>query len=464
LQRSNIEERSRRILPWVNIAAIILVVAGTLLLVPEWNLVVAFAGLFVIILGAALLAPALTLSFMLLVQRIANRISGVIGRMAPRTIVRTLSRTSVAVAALMVSVSVIIGVGVMISSFRATVELWLEDVLQADVFVSPPSLNASQVLTTLDPELVAEIAQYPGVTRHATTRGVGTAIFLPNSSEAIPVRLIALSEDLAGPDRRYRDAIGDWQVTWAAAEAGGIIVNDPLANRYDVAVGDEIIVQTDRGAQPFNVVGISVDFDVNPVIFMHDPVYRQWWDDNAISAMGLFVEPGRDVDAMVNELRRAFGNRADLLITSNRGTRENALEVFDRTFAITIALQLLATLVAFIGILSTLMSLQLERVREIGVLRSTGMTRRQLWRLSLYETGLIGVSAGLLAMPVGYVLAIILIYIINLRSFGWTLEMQLDPMEFVQAFAVAVIAALIAGLYPAWRTGHIAPAEAVRAE
>jgi putative ABC transport system permease protein len=253
-------------------------------------------------------------------------------------------------------------------------------------------------------------------------------------------------------------------VTWAAAEAGGIIVNDPLANRYDVAVGDEIIVQTDRGAQPFNVVGISVDFDVNPVIFMHDPVYRQWWDDNAISAMGLFVEPGRDVDAMVNELRRAFGNRADLLITSNRGTRENALEVFDRTFAITIALQLLATLVAFIGILSTLMSLQLERVREIGVLRSTGMTRRQLWRLSLYETGLIGVSAGLLAMPVGYVLAIILIYIINLRSFGWTLEMQLDPMEFVQAFAVAVIAALIAGLYPAWRTGHIAPAEAVRAE
>ncbi len=111
---------------------------------------------------------------------------------------------------------------------------------------------------------------------------------------------------------------------------------------------------------------------------------------------------------------------------SNRGTRENALEVFDRTFAITIALQVLATLVAFIGILSTLMSLQLERSREIGVLRSTGMTRRQLWRLSLLETGLIGSVAGLLAMPTGLLLAIILIYIINLRSFGWTLEMQLD--------------------------------------
>jgi putative ABC transport system permease protein len=144
--------------------------------------------------------------------------------------------------------------------------------------------------------------------------------------------------------------------------------------------------------------------------------------------------------------------------------RDNALEVFDRTFAITIALQILAALVAFIGILSTLMSLQLERVREIGVLRATGMTRRQLWRLSLLETGLIGTSAGVLAMPVGFVLAIILIYIINLRSFGWTLEMQLDPMEFVQAFLVALGAALAAGIYPAWRMGRIAPAEAVRAE
>ncbi|HQF72194.1 MAG TPA: DUF4147 domain-containing protein, partial [Promineifilum sp.] len=91
---------------------------------------------------------------------------------------------------------------------------------------------------------------------------------------------------------------------------------------------------------------------------------------------------------------------------------------------------------------------------EIGVLRSTGMTRRQLWRLSLLETGLVGATAGLLAMPTGYVLALILIYIINLRSFGWTLEMRLQPEEFVQAFLVALLAALLAGLYPAWKMGQ----------
>ncbi len=92
------------------------------------------------------------------------------------------------------------------------------------------------------------------------------------------------------------------------------------------------------------------------------------------------------------------------------------------------------------------------------------MTRRQLWRLSLLETGLMGASAGLLALPTGVLLAIVLIYIINLRSFGWTLEMQLQPQTFLQAFAVALFAALLAGLYPAWKLGQMQPADAVRAE
>lgn len=471
LQRSSIEDRARTILPWVTGAALALLAVGTLLLIPEWNLVIAFTGLFAIIIGAALLAPLVTLWLMRGAQGVTGRVGGVIGRMAPRTIVRTLSRTSVAVAALMVAVSVIIGVGVMIGSFRTTVELWLEDVLQADIFVSPPSLNAAQVTATVDPALIEELAAFPGIARTATTRGVDVAAYLSEAAQQIdagedvlPVRLVALSDDIAGEDRRYRAAVGDWQATWAAVESGGVIINEPLANRYDLALGDAITLQTDQGPHPFEIVGVAIDFDVNPVVFMHDPVYRQWWDDRAVSAVALFVAPGVDVDAKVAELRAAFGDQATLLIRSNVGTRQNALNVFDRTFAITIALQVLATIVAFIGILSTLMSLQLERRREIGVLRATGMTRPQLWRLSLLETGLIGGSAGLLAMPTGFVLAVILIYIINLRSFGWTLEMRLDPVEFGQAFLVALGAALLAGLYPAWRMGHIPPAEAVRAE
>lgn len=463
LRRSNVEERTRRLLPLVSLAAVGFLGLGALLLIPEWHLAVTFGGLFLIVIGAALFTPILTLWLMEGVQRLLRR-GGVIERMAPRTIIRSLSRMAVAVAALMVAVSVIIGVGVMIGSFRQTVELWLDDVLQADIFISPPVLSGSAAQTALDPALVDELLQIPGVQSAATTRQVQVTAQLAADSEPLLLRLAALSQDLAGADRRYRSMLGDWQETWAAVEAGGILINEPMANRLGLQVGDELLIQSDRGLHAFPVAGVTVDFDVRNVAFMADAVYRQYWDDVGVTAIALFVGPGVDVDETVNAIRSEFAGSEQLLVRSNRGTRENALAVFDRTFAITVALQLLATVVAFIGILSTLMSLQLERMREIGVLRSTGMTRRQLWRLSLLETGLVGATAGLLAMPTGYVLALILIYIINLRSFGWTLEMQLQPTEFVQAFLVALLAALLGGLYPAWRMGQTQPAEALRSE
>jgi len=481
MQRSDVEDRARNALPWVSGAGLLSLALGAVLLIPEWNLIITFIGLFAIIVGCALLTPVLTLFVIGLVQRGANRTAGVVGRMAPRYIIRSLSRTSVAVAALMVAVSVIIGVGIMIGSFRTTVEFWLEDVLQADIFISPPSLTSSRVSSALDAELIEQLRNLDGIARLATTRGVDVAFFPPETADngsgsadtsdaesvaadASRLRLVAVSEDIAGADRRYRAAVGDWQATWQAVTAGGVIINEPMANRTGLGVGDELVVQTDLGRAAFPIVGVYVDFDVNSVALMDSAVYRNYWDDDAISAVALFVAPGVDVNAKVNAIRRVLAGEVELVVRSNRSLRQNALDVFDRTFAITVALQLLAALVAFIGILSTLMSLQLERAREIGVLRANGMTRRQLWRLSMWETGLIGSSAGLIAIPTGFILAIILIYIINLRSFGWTLELRLQPGEFAQAFAVAIGAALLAGIYPAWRMGRMQPASALRNE
>jgi putative ABC transport system permease protein len=140
------------------------------------------------------------------------------------------------------------------------------------------------------------------------------------------------------------------------------------------------------------------------------------------------------------------------------------MAIFDRTFAITTVLQLLATIVAFIGILAALMALQLERARDMGVLRANGLTPRQLWGLVIGQTGLMGLFAGVLAIPVGVMMAAVLVYVINRRSFGWTLLFELNGALFVQAVAVAVVAALLAGLYPAWRMGRTSPALALREE
>ena len=105
--------------------------------------------------------------------------------------------------------------------------------------------------------------------------------------------------------------------------------------------------------------------------------------------------------------------------------------MFDRTFAVTEALRVLAVVVAFIGVWSALLSLQVERTRELGTLVALGLLPRQLWGLTLLETGLIGLAAGLLSLPTGVALAGILIHVINVRSFGWTMGFELPPLVLV---------------------------------
>ncbi|HKY54666.1 MAG TPA: ABC transporter permease, partial [Anaerolineales bacterium] len=154
----------------------------------------------------------------------------------------------------------------------------------------------------------------------------------------------------------------------------------------------------------------------------------------------------------------------DIQVNPSGVLREEAMVVFDRTFAITTAMQLITTLVAFIGVLSSLLALQLEKAREMGTLRALGLTIPEMRRLTLWETGLLGASAGLSALPTGYILAWILIFVINQRSFGWTLQMYVEAAPFVQAFLLAVGAALLAAIYPAWRLSHMEIAEALRGE
>jgi putative ABC transport system permease protein len=192
--------------------------------------------------------------------------------------------------------------------------------------------------------------------------------------------------------------------------------------------------------------------------------YRQYWNDDALTAIALRLEPGRDADQMAADLRAGLAPIQRLRVSPNQTLRADVLAIFDRTFAITSSLQLLATLVAFAGVLSALLSLQLDKQRELGILRAIGLTARQLWGLVMLETGLMGTVAGLLAMPTGYALALILVYIINRRAFGWTLQIQVLPEPFLFALMVAVSAALLAGIYPAWRLSQMITADAIRFE
>ena len=108
--------------------------------------------------------------------------------------------------------------------------------------------------------------------------------------------------------------------------------------------------------------------------------------------------------------------------------------------------------------------MQLERARELGLLRAQGLTPGQLWKLVVTQTGLIGLASGILAIPMGLILSVVMIFVVNKRSFGWTLNMQVGPDVLLQAVGLAIVGALLAGLYPAWRMSRASPALALRGE
>jgi putative ABC transport system permease protein len=464
LRRSSIEDRIRRAIPRLTGSGMaLLAIGGGALALPmpanTMGLYIAFGGLFAIVIGAALITPPALVALMAILQPTLGRISGMLGRMAIRDVVSSLSRTAVAVAALMVAVSVTIGVGIMIGSFRQTVINWLEQSLIADIYVSPPSNVANRIDTVLDPALAAALATIPEIESITTFRSV--QIDLPTG----PTTLVAIGGATERGRRALRFQQGGDAATWEAWERGAVLISEPLAFRSGLGVGDTLTVRTDRGLRDLPIAGVYYDYTSDRgVIRMNDTAYRSLWDDQAISSLAIYVRDGYDVEAVIDRVRTISAAYGTVLVNASRALREGTLIVFDRTFAITSVLQLLATIVAFIGILSALMALQLERTRELGVLRAVGLTPAQLWGVVIGQTGLMGLAAGLLAAPLGLVLALILTYVINKRSFGWTLELAVDPALFGQAFMVALVAAVLAGVWPALRMSQTSPAVALRDE
>ncbi|HEY7214024.1 MAG TPA: ABC transporter permease, partial [Thermoanaerobaculia bacterium] len=253
---------------------------------------------------------------------------------------------------------------------------------------------------------------------------------------------------------------------WPAFQRGGaVLVSEPFAYRTGTRRGGTVRLRTARGDRAFPVAGVYYDYvSDRGIVLMSRATYLRDWNDPSLSGFSLDLAPGADPDRFVEGLRRTIGSDRALSIQSNRSLKRLSLAIFDRTFLITGVLRLLAGLVAFIGVLSSLMALQLERSRELGVLRANGLTPGQVWQLMTSQTGLMGFAAGLLSLPVGLALAAIMIYIVNRRSFGWTIRMEVSPGVLLQALLLALAAALLAGLYPAYKMARTPPAVALREE
>ena len=458
--RSVSESKARHAVPRAAAIGCGLVAGGTLLLgFPTRSLVLSFTALSFIVAGLALATPAGTLFLVGLSRPLMRRAGGTLGVMASRGVVTTLSRTAPAIAALVVAVSVTVGLGVMIQSFRGTLIQWLDGTLRADVYVSLPGPTASRAAGTLPPELIESFVTHPAVVGRSTYRGLGI------QERDGGFRLVALDLHPRG-EGAFAFLDGDaGAVMRAFQSAEGVIVSEPYAFHRGLSVGDRIELATPSGLEEIPILGVFYDYGSDRgAVMLSRRIYDRLFDDPGVTSLGLFLAPGADSEAVVRDLLALVPEGRTVIARTNDSLRAASLEVFDRTFEVTAVLRLLAFIVAFVGVLSALMALELERAREFGLLRASGLTPRQVWTLVVTQTGLMGLVAGVLAVPMGIVLSVVMIFVISKRSFGWTLDMQIGPDVLAQAVALALAGAFLAGLYPAWRMSRTSPVVALRSE
>jgi putative ABC transport system permease protein len=226
LSRAGLESRARSAVGLAAGLGFIAVLLGIFILaIPTRDLPISFSGTFAVIMGLALLTPLVTVTLMRRLTEPLGRLFGLLGRLAPRNVIRSQSRTGVAVAALMIAVSVTIGVQVMIGSFRATVTLWLEQTLRGDLYIAAQSLGGTRANAPLDPQVIARAQAHPMVEASLLMR-VSTL-----ESEYGPLEMVAVSPELPMDSRLFLSAQGSPEQAWQMVRDGAILLSEPLANR-----------------------------------------------------------------------------------------------------------------------------------------------------------------------------------------------------------------------------------------
>ena len=459
MMRSEQESSLLKKVPAMSITGLATIIAGILiLLIPTKNIWLSYFGILPIIIGFALLTPVIIILVEKILSPLFKYLFGITGKIASRSIVQNISRTYVAIAALSLAVAATVGVGTMISSFRSTVIDWLESRLNADIFISAPSLVSRRNDAVLSEDLLEKVRALDEVADINFYREIEI-----NQDEKT-YHLIS-----SGISQRNHSGFqfkeGEPADAWKRFEEGELLISEPFAYRHDLEVGSMLALKTDNGMREFRVAGVYYDYASDQgLVTMYHTHFKKHWNVKGVSGISAYVKEGFDLNTLKEKIQMLDTDGQQIVVRSFKFLRDTSIEIFDRTFLVAKVLQLLSVIVAFIGILSSLMSLQLERKRELGILRANGLLPSQLFGMVGIQTVMMGLTAGLLALPLGNVLAAILVYIINKRSFGWTMQFDLIPSIMIEAILLSLFAAILAGLYPAYKMSITSPANALREE
>ena len=411
-----------------------------------------FAGAFALLLGASLFTgvavaaagPALVLLF--------RWLAGLAGKVAVGNLLQNLGRTAVAVAAFMVALSMSVGLGLMIGSFRQTLVWWMGTQLTGELYV------ATAAAEEVPEAFYEEIRKIPGLGgvdpyRNTPVTYRGTTVYV-SSVNASVLQKYARFAWLSGGDEN-----------WDPVKAGAVIVSESFLRRFGIGAGDSVTLDGVAGPVTLPVAAVFYDYTTEHGLIMMDrSTYLKIYDDRTLDSFGVFVDPGDPrAPGALAEVRRRARERGLPVVTRDELHRD-ILGVFDSTFAVTRSMRVLAVIVAFFGIAGALLTLHMERQREFGIYRALGFSTVQVAAMTLVEGLGMGMLSFALATGVGTLLSLVLIRAINIESFHWTIFFHPAWGPYLIAAAIAVLASLGAAAYPIWRVSVTYPQMQIREE
>ena len=373
-------------------------------------------------------------------------------------------RISISVAALGVSLAMMVAISIMVGSFRETVVGWLGQTLKADLYVKPVTLTSGVSDALLDEQAVEILRADPAV------ESVGWFSSRQVAYRGSRIRLGATDfADVLESGRLLFKEPTDRAILRRDLGPENVILSESFSLRYGIGPGDDVELPTATGMRAFRVAGVYYDYSSNQgTVVLDGSAFARHVEgaDEAPqpSSLALYLRPGEDVDRVRSRLLAAVGARQRLFIVGNDNLRGEALRIFDSTFTITYALEVIAVLVAGLGVVATLATLIYERQREIALLRLVGATRKQIRRMVVIEALTIGAVSQIIGIVIGILLAVVLVYVVNVQSYGWTIRFRL-PIDFLIQSTFAILAVTAAcGLYPATRAADVDAVRLVREE
>ena len=397
-----------------------------------------FVGIYLLVAGYLCLVPMLCRGLHRIMRSLCKRFFGIRAVFATRALSMAGGRTSVAVCALCIAISATVGVGVMISSFRIAVDGWLDDRLRADVYVSAQGHGDS-----LSDEQISQLRQLP----NAQSVGIANWTWLNASSGRVRVFAVDYGQH-AFEGYRFKHQVPR---IWQRFQTEGVIVSEPYAWKNKVTAGDVITVHLGSETIRFPILGVYYDYSSDRgVVAIHRNVYLAQVGDETITTAAIFAVGGADLTELEREIRSII-DLSNVRIWRAGKMHEVSMKIFDQTFAITAALRSLAVIVAFVAVVSTLAMIQLDREQERRIQSAIGFSSREIVVSTSAEAGVLGLFAALVSLPVGLMLTWLLIWVVNQRSFGWTMEMVVDGAILVQAVVLSVSAAVLAAAAFSWR-------------